>query len=131
MDSMLGYKTARYRYLGWAAARLDDVLNFIPARLTAIIIIIAGRLSGLDWKKGWGILLKDKNKHESPNSAWPEAAAAGVLGVRLGGIDMHQGKQIQRPVINEEGRAPFYEDLLLSALFKKASFLGLLMAHCS
>ncbi|HAA34395.1 MAG TPA: cobalamin biosynthesis protein CobD [Firmicutes bacterium] len=126
LDSMLGYKTSRYYYFGWAAARLDDLLNYIPARLTAFIVILAGRLSGHDWKQGWRTLLKDKNKHESPNSAWPEAAAAGVLGIRLGGVDFHQGQKKNRPILNEMGRAPRCEDLpAATALFKKAALLAL------
>lgn len=126
LDSMLGYKTARYYYLGWAAARLDDILNFIPARLTAVIFILTGGLSGLDWKQGWETLLKDRNKHESPNSAWPEAAAAGVLGIRLGGVDFHQGQKKSRPFLNEGGRTPRFEDLDASfSLFSRASFFAL------
>ncbi len=129
LDSMLGYKTKRYYYLGWASARLDDLLGFIPARLTAITYILAGKLSGLNWKKSWETLLKDRKKHESPNSAWPEAAAAGALDVRLGGIDRYRGQEKHRPIINETGKKPRSEDLATAlALFKKTSFFSLLIA---
>jgi len=129
LDSMFGYKSPRYYYFGWAPARLDDILNFIPARLTALIFILLGALRGLDWKGGIKTLLKDRNKHESPNSAWPEAAAAGVLGLRLGGIDYHKGQEIRRPFINEQGRSPRFEDLQASlSLFVHASILALGLA---
>lgn len=129
LDSMFGYKSPRYYYFGWAPARLDDILNFIPARLTALIFILLGALSGLNWKGGLKTLLKDRNKHESPNSAWPEAAAAGVLGLRLGGIDYHKGREIRRPFINEHGRSPRFEDLQASlSLFVRASILALGLA---
>ncbi len=126
LDSMLGYKTARYFYLGWAAARLDDLLNFIPARLTALLYLALGRLKGLRWREMWLPLLRDSKKHDSPNSAWPEAAAAIVLGLRLGGLDYHQGKAVQRPLLNETGRPPGKGDLQPAIkLFYQASCLSL------
>lgn len=126
MDSMLGYKNERYLNLGWAAARSDDVLSYIPARLAALIFLLAGMLQGRDWKRGWKVLVKDRKGHESPNSAWPEAAAAGLLGVRLGGDDYYGGKKKSRPLINEGGKAPRRDDLVEALkLFRLASCLSL------
>ncbi|NLL20443.1 MAG: cobalamin biosynthesis protein CobD [Firmicutes bacterium] len=129
MDSMLGYRTPRYFYLGWAAARADDLLSYIPARLTALLFILAGVLGRLNWKQGWRTLLQDRMKHDSPNSAWPEAAAAGVLGIRLGGCDRYHGKEISRPLLNSTGRPPCRRDFAPAlALFKGVSLLALLAA---
>ena len=131
MDSMIGYKNERYYYLGWAAARSDDVLSYIPARLTALLYIAAGMLAGLIGEKRqslstvWSVLRRDKSKHESPNSAWPEASAAAVLGIRLGGVDMHRGVSVERPLINEKGRSPRKKDLKAAlSLFQSCCWLS-------
>lgn len=129
LDSMIGYKTERYYYLGWAAARTDDILNYIPARLTALAFMLSGCLCRCSWKKVWVVLLNDRKKHESPNSAWPEAAGAGVMGLRLGGTDYYGGIQVTRPQLNETGRIPYRGDLLPAlALFRKTSLIALLGA---
>ena len=85
LDSMVGYKNERYLQFGWASARMDDLLNFIPARLTALLMILAAPLAGLSPEGALTVVLRDRLKHPSPNSGHPEAAAAGALGVRLGG----------------------------------------------
>ncbi|HSR36449.1 MAG TPA: adenosylcobinamide-phosphate synthase CbiB, partial [Desulfurivibrionaceae bacterium] len=85
MDSMFGYKNERYREFGWAAARLDDLLNFVPARLTGLLIPVAAGFTGLDWRSSWRIFRRDRLNHASPNSGHSEAAVAGALGVQLGG----------------------------------------------
>ncbi|MDP2927610.1 MAG: adenosylcobinamide-phosphate synthase CbiB, partial [Candidatus Omnitrophota bacterium] len=84
MDSMVGYKNYWYAQFGKVAARADDVLNFIPARLTALLMIPAAAALGLDWRGAWRILRRDRCKAASPNAGCPEAAMAGALGVRLG-----------------------------------------------
>ena len=81
-DAMIGYRGA-YEYLGKAAARLDDLLNLVPARLTALLLLLAGALHGCDLRAGWAILRRDGGKTESPNAGRPMAAMAGLLGVRL------------------------------------------------
>lgn len=91
LDSMVGYKNERYLLLGRASARMDDLLNFIPARLTALLIIVAAALSGASAIGAIRITLRDRLKHPSPNSGHPEAAAAGALGVRLGGAAHYNG----------------------------------------
>ncbi|MBT1072464.1 adenosylcobinamide-phosphate synthase CbiB [Pelotalea chapellei] len=93
LDSMVGYKNERYLQFGWASARMDDLVNFIPARLTAILMIISAPALGLSWSNACKIFLRDRLKHPSPNSAHPEAAAAGALGVRLGGTSSYGGKE--------------------------------------
>jgi adenosylcobinamide-phosphate synthase len=92
LDSMLGHRDKRYEFFGKAAARLDDALNFIPSRLTAVLIMLASGPLRLDWRAGWRILLRDGWKHKSPNAGQPEAAMAGALGVRLGGTNFYEGE---------------------------------------
>ena len=110
LDSMIGYKNKRYKNLGYAAARLDDLLNLIPARLSALLIIFAGAGRKKEYP-ALPVLWQNRYKHDSPNSAWPEAAAAGVLGLQFGGTDYHQGLPVQRPIINIQGRRPRAGDL--------------------
>ncbi|MSN24737.1 MAG: cobalamin biosynthesis protein CobD [Geobacter sp.] len=91
LDSMVGYKNERYLQLGWASARMDDLLNFIPARLTALLLVIAAPLAGRSASAAARIAWRDRLKHPSPNSGHPEAAAAGALGIRLGGTATYSG----------------------------------------
>lgn len=102
LDSMLGYKNSRYLHFGRFAARLDDLANLVPARLSALLILLAGRLQGLDWHSGWRILRRDRRAHASPNSGWPEAAMAGILGVRLGGANYYHGELMEKPYIGDD-----------------------------
>lgn len=132
LDSMIGYKNEEYCDLGFFAAKTDDFLNFIPARLTAFLIILAGPI----WRRGrngWQVLIEDRLKHHSPNSAWPEAAAAGVLGISFGGIDYYRGERLRRPVINSSGREPGSNDIKRGlALFRRTSnlaFFSMLLLH--
>ncbi len=99
LDSMVGYKNERYRNIGWASAKLDDAANFIPARLSGFIIVFSALLLRKPWRDALGILGRDRRKHESPNSAWPEAAMAGTLGVQLGGLNYYFGQRSQKPFI--------------------------------
>jgi adenosylcobinamide-phosphate synthase len=91
LDSMVGYKSERYLKFGWASARMDDLLNFIPARISAILLIIAAPLSGCSLNNAIRITVRDRLNHPSPNSGYPEAAVAGALGVRLGGFSCYGG----------------------------------------
>jgi adenosylcobinamide-phosphate synthase len=109
LDSMVGYKNDRYLRFGWASARMDDLLNFIPARLTALLMVIAAPLAGLSWRDAARITLRDRRNHPSPNSGHPEAAAAGALGVRLGGSASYGGipswkEHIGDPQVPLDGR---------------------------
>ena len=91
LDSMVGYKNIRYLQFGWASARMDDVLNFIPARITALLLICSAPFAGCSASGAVRITFRDRHNHPSPNSGHPEAAAAGALGVRLGGIASYHG----------------------------------------
>lgn len=101
LDSTFGYKNERYLRFGWASARLDDALNFIPARLTAPLIAAAAWLLGLRWRNALRILRRDGRKHASPNSGLPEATMAGALGVRLGGPLYRKGKLCTAPSLGD------------------------------
>jgi adenosylcobinamide-phosphate synthase len=84
-DSMIGHLTPRYAAFGWAAARLDDVLNLPASRLAALFIVAAGALTGGAYRGAWESVRRDASRHRSPNAGWPEAAMAGALGLKLGG----------------------------------------------
>ncbi len=92
LDSMVGYKNERFIDMGWASARMDDLLNLIPARLTAGLMVFAAPLTRLSFGNALKITLRDRHNHPSPNSAHPESAAAGALGIRLGGNSTYSGK---------------------------------------
>mgnify|MGYP001196912811 CR=1 FL=1 len=98
-DSMLGYKNDTYREFGWASARLDDVVNYVPARLTAIVMIFVH--GGKRMRHCFRVLFRDARKHPSPNSGWPEAAMAALLGVQLGGTNTYKGIVSHRPTIGD------------------------------
>jgi len=101
LDSMVGYTNDRYINFGWASAKLDDAANFIPARISGLIIPIAALLCGKSFLKSFRIMLRDRRNHKSPNSAYPEAAFAGALGVRLGGSNIYFGKVVVKPTIGD------------------------------
>lgn len=103
LDSMLGYRNTRYRHLGWAAARLDDVANYLPARLTGLLFLILAPLTPGGLKNCFKTMLRDGRKHPSPNSGITEAAMAGALGVRLGGTNYYGGVASERPYLGESG----------------------------
>src|SRR3989338_3249987 len=102
LDSMVGYKNQRYKNFGWASARLDDIVNFIPARFSALFMPLAGALSGKDGLASWRTILRDGRKNPSPNSGIPEAAVAGALGVRLGGMNFYNSIPAPKPFIGDE-----------------------------
>lgn len=101
LDSMVGYKNERYLNFGWASARFDDLANYIPARLTGLLMALAAPLCALSGRNAWRIMRRDGRNHSSPNSGFPEAAAAGALGVQLGGANRYFGKQVDKPTIGD------------------------------
>ena len=101
LDSMVGYKNEKYIDLGWASARLDDLANYIPARISGFLIPIAALLCGKGLRNSLRSVLHDRKNHPSPNSGIPEAAVAGALGVQLGGVNYYQGIPSSRPFIGE------------------------------
>lgn len=113
MDSMVGYKNEKYLYFGRAAAKLDDVLNYIPARISAYLMIIAAFLGGryLDGKQAYKIYKRDNRKHASPNSAQTESVCAGALGIRLAGDASYFGKTVKKPYIGDAWRRVEFEDI--------------------
>lgn len=111
MDSMLGYKDEKYLYIGRIAAKMDDVVNYIPARISAIMMVLAAFLCGLDWKNGWKIFLRDRYNHSSPNSAQTEAVCAGALDIQLAGDAWYFGKLYKKPYIGEPIRSIRIEDI--------------------
>ena len=104
LDSMVGYLDEKYRDIGWSSARTDDALNFVPARLTALLMCLAAFLTGLDGKNAWRIVRRDHANHKSPNCAWSEAAAAGALHIQLGGTHDYFGKPVETPTIGDADR---------------------------
>ena len=111
MDSMVGYKNDKYLYFGRCAAKLDDVANFIPARLSGWLMVAASGLTGFDCKNAARIYRRDRRNHASPNSAQTEAAMAGALGVQLAGNAFYFGKLYEKPTIGDPDRAVEYEDI--------------------
>jgi adenosylcobinamide-phosphate synthase len=111
LDSMIGYKNDRYILFGRFAARLDDVANFIPARLTAILMVVVGRR-----RRGLKFLIKYSRNHSSPNSGYPEAALAGILNVRFGGPNIYHGQIVQKPYIGDNPREIDRADFRSTAL---------------
>jgi adenosylcobinamide-phosphate synthase len=126
LDSMIGHPEPPYRHFGRAAARLDDVSNFVPARVAAAAICVAALLTKHDAREAAHIVLRDGSHHPSPNAGQPEAAMAGALGVRLGGMNYYGGKPSPKPVLGPEGRCATVRDarnaLLITAAASVAAF---------
>ena len=101
MDSMLGHRDERYRDFGWAAARLDDVVNYVPARLCGGLLLAAIWLSGLPAGRAWRVMRRDAHRHPSPNGGIPESLAAGALGVQLGGVNVYGGVPQRRALLGD------------------------------
>jgi len=101
LDSMFGHQDERYCRFGWAAARIDDLANFLPARCTAPLVCVAAFLLRLRPAASLRMLLRDGRKHASPNAGWTEAAMAGALGVQLGGVNYYDGQPLEKPTLGE------------------------------
>ena len=114
MDSMVGYRTETYLYFGRPAARLDDAANYLPSRLSALLLVAAAWLLGEDGKGAWRIWRRDRRNHASPNSAQTEAAMAGALNVRLAGPASYFGKRVDKPTIGDDTRPIQAADILRS-----------------
>lgn len=137
MDSMVGYKNDKYLYFGRAAARLDDLLNFFPARISAWLMIAAAAVLGMDGKNAKRIYLRDRHNHASPNSAQTEAVMAGALRVQLAGDAWYFGKRYEKPTIGDPFRSVEPEDIVranrlmyLTSFFALAVFGILRAAVC-
>ena len=129
MDSMLGYRNEKYQYFGTAAARLDDLAGFIPARLSGLLLTAAAGLTGMDAAGAWRIFCRDRYAHKSPNSAQSESAVAGALGVQLAGDAVYGGRVVHKPTIGDPLREIETEDIYrANKLMYTASGLGLALA---
>ena len=110
-DSMFGYKNDKYIDFGFVSAKMDDLFNYIPARLTGYLVIFAAFILGLDYKNSYRIYKRDRYNHTSPNSAHPESAVAGALGIRLGGANYYFGKIVKKPTIGDKNKVIEISDL--------------------
>ena len=106
-DSMIGYRTKKYEAFGWAAARLDDLVNLIPARLTGLMYVLLARAP----VQALTVMVKDAPRHRSPNAGWPESAVASALGIRLSGPRLYNGVASSDPWLNKAGRDPGPQDI--------------------
>jgi adenosylcobinamide-phosphate synthase len=129
MDSMLGYKNEKYIDFGRAAAKLDDLANFIPSRICALLMIFAVKLRVCDTKNAYKIWRRDRLKHTSPNSAQTEAVMAGALNVQLAGSNYYDGKLVEKPYIGDDNREIECEDILRShKILAVTAFLSVIVA---
>ena len=126
LDAMYGHKTKENLHFGRAAARLDDFLNYLPARLTALLFLAAALVLGERTGPAWRVLKEDGAKHPSPNSGRPEAAVAGIFNIRLGGANTYHGKKEVLPFLNPAGRPPAGKDIEKTVrLMRIAGYLAL------
>lgn len=112
LDSMVGYRNEKYEFLGKASAICDDILNFVPARISALIMLIIAPFLRLDFKNAWKIFCRDRFAHKSPNSAQTESVVAGGLSVELGGSARYFGVWVEKPTIGDKIRPVNCEDIL-------------------
>ena len=128
MDSMLGYVEPPYKNIGLIPAKMDDAANFLPSRLSALLMLAAGFLLGFDAKNGWRIFRRDRFNHASPNSAQTESVCAGLLGVRLAGDAWYHGVLHRKKYIGDDTREIAHRDILLACrLLYLTAFLTLLL----
>ena len=127
MDSLFGHRNERYLRFGWAAARLDDVANYIPARLTLLVLTISGYVTGLNIRNAIRIAARDARKHPSPNSGISEAFVAGGLETQLGGTLSYDGIQHERPLLGDAVRSATLEMLPIVTRF---IFLTAVLSVC-
>lgn len=135
LDSMVGYKNDAYRNLGWASARFDDLVNYIPARLAALLLICVSWLLRLNWRNCAAIIIRDAKRHPSPNSGFTEAGVAGALGIQLGGTNYYQGIPSHRAKMGDRCRSIEAQDIKqtvrimhwVSFFFLLACLLGIMI----
>ncbi|GAA0623376.1 cobalamin biosynthesis protein [Sporichthya brevicatena] len=124
LDAMVGYRNERHTNFGWASARLDDVANLLPARLTGLLTVPAARAVGGSPRRAAAVLAADRRVHPSPNAGWCEAAAAGALDVRLGGANTYHGAVETRGTLHAAGREPEVADIGRAVRLSRAVGLG-------
>ena len=131
LDSMVGYKNDKYMNYGFVSAKIDDVANYIPARLTGLIMVVSVWILRLDYKNSFKILKRDRRNHKSPNCAYPESAIAGALGLKLGGSHVYFGKVLEKPTIGDEKRKPVNDDIISTIKVMYLTSVILLIAFLS
>ncbi|MBF0761045.1 cobalamin biosynthesis protein CobD [Dysgonomonas mossii] len=125
LDSMIGYKSDRYKQFGCWAARIDDVANYIPARLTSLLmIVVSGKISLLSFVRKFG------SQHASPNSGYPEAALAGILNCRFGGSNVYFGQRVEKPYIGYNEKELTYADLKIAVRVNIRTEILMVFAVC-
>lgn len=112
LDSTVGYKNDKYYYLGFASAKIDDIANYIPARLGVLLLSIGSLFVGFNFKDALKIGIRDRKNHKSPNCAFSEGAVAGALGIQLGGTNVYFGKEVYKPTIGDKKREIEIEDIV-------------------
>lgn len=134
LDSMVGYKNEKYLNFGWASAKIDDIANYVPARIAAVVLPISSYLCGADYSNSVKILKRDGQKHPSPNSGIPEAAIAGALGIRLGGPSIYNNIPSNKPFIGDPQKDVSFDDIsstskivMVSAIISVAVGIAFLM----
>ena len=125
LDSMIGYKDARYKDFGCCSAHLDDVLNYIPARLTAFLIALSGYRKGI-----FSFIRKYARQHASPNSGYPESAMAGILDCRFGGPNIYHGMLVEKPYIGTHNRELSINDYKRAARINQTVCLSTVILIC-
>ena len=130
MDSMVGYKNDKYLWFGRAAAKLDDILNLVPARIAGVLMCLGAVAAGYDGKNAWRIFLRDRKNHKSPNSAHTEAACAGALQLRLAGPNWYFGQLVEKPYIGDDQRPIEPLDILRSGRILYATAFFALLLFC-
>lgn len=125
MDSMLGYLNEKYRYIGFFPAKTDDVFNYLPSRLTGVLMCISS-VFRFNVSNGFKIMIRDRKNHKSPNCAYPEGAAAGLLGVQLGGDNVYFGEVVKKPKIGDKTRELERDDIKRAAeiMYRSEVFLA-------
>ncbi|MGE6258168.1 adenosylcobinamide-phosphate synthase CbiB [Heyndrickxia sporothermodurans] len=116
-DSMVGYRNPQYEQFGWASARLDDLVNWLPSRITGFFMLLTKKTPYMDWRSAWGLFMTDARKHPSPNSGWCEAATAIMLGVQLGGVNYYKG------IVSDRARMGKRFETLQADHIKKAIYI--------
>ena len=112
LDSTVGYKNDKYYYLGYASAKIDDIANYIPARLGVILLSLGSLFARFNFKDALKIGIRDRKNHKSPNCAFSEGAVAGALGIQLGGTNVYFGKEVYKPTIGDKKREIEIEDIV-------------------
>ena len=112
LDSTVGYKNEKYLHIGFASAKIDDIANYIPARISVLLMSIGSLVLGYNYKNAANIAIRDRKNHKSPNCAFSEGAVAGALGIQLGGTNIYFGQEVYKPTIGDKDREIESDDIV-------------------